>query len=150
LQAQLIQRQLGRIGLEVEIRAYPIGAFIDKINEATEPFDMALLRHEFPRPSASMLSCLFHGRNVPTASAPGCNLSRFDSPRYNRKLARAERRVGRASFDLYGKLDVELARAAAPAIPITHPARAVLVSARAGCHRFSRPLLDLSTVCLTR
>ena len=68
---------------------------------------------------------------------------------YNRRLGRAERLRGSPSFRLYGTLDVELARAA-PAIPITHPARAVIVSRRAGCHNFKRALFDLSAVCLKR
>jgi len=39
---------------------------------------------------------------------------------------------------------------AAPAVPYLLPNTGVLVSRRAGCHRFNRPLFDLATVCLTR
>jgi peptide/nickel transport system substrate-binding protein len=149
-QAQLVRQMLRRIGLEVEIRAFPSDVFASKISTRGEPFDMALVRHELPRASASILSCWFHGRNVPTATAPGCNLSRFDSRPFNRRLAQAERLVGQQSFERFGRLDVDLARKAAPVIPITHPARAVIVSRRVGCHRFGRPLLDLAAVCLRR
>ena len=95
-----------------------------------------------------MLNCMFHRANIPSPPEAGATLSRFDSRRYSSRLARAERLVGQARSRLYGALDIELARDAAAAVPIVHPARAVIVSRRAGCHRFSRPLFDLATVCL--
>jgi peptide/nickel transport system substrate-binding protein len=146
VQAQHVQERLRQIGIEVELRVFPQPVVVDKLDTPGEPFDIGLVRWELRNPSPGQLSCWFHGRNAPTARG-GCNVSRFNSPRYNRLLDRAERLVGAPSFRLYGKLDVELARAA-PAIPITHPARAVIVSSRAGCHQFDDPLFDLAAACL--
>jgi ABC-type transport system substrate-binding protein len=148
-QAQLVRRYLRPIGIEVEIQAFPQRVNADRLGRPREPFDIGLIRWELRHPSPGQLSCWFHGRNIPTATG-GCNLSRFNSPYYNRSLGRAERLVGPPSFRLLGRLDVALARDAAPAIPITHPARAVIVSRRAGCHSFKRPLFDLAAVCLKR
>jgi peptide/nickel transport system substrate-binding protein len=148
-QAHVIRDRLRRIGLEVEIRPFPEAVSAQKLGVPREPFDIGLVRWELRHPSPGQLSCWFDGRNVPTALG-GCNLSRFNSPRFNRLLRQAERAIGARRFRLYGKLDIQLARDAAPAIPITHPARAVIVSRRAGCHRFSRPLFDLAAVCMKR
>ena len=143
-QAQSVRERLRRIGIDVEIRSFPQVVMGTKLATPGEPFDIGLVRSEIGSPTADVLNCWFHSRNI-----PGCNISRFKSTRYNRLLDRAARLVGPPSFHLYGTLDIELARAA-PAIAITHPHRAVIVSARAGCHTFKKPLFDLADVCLKR
>ena len=146
-QTKLIQESLRQIGIEAEIKTFPHPVFLRKVSTPGEPFDIANSIGFVPGyPDHTLLNCMFHGRFIPPAE--GCNYFYFNSPRYNRLLDRAERLVGSARFRLYGRLDVELARDAAPAVPFLLPNTGVLVSKRAGCHRFNRPLFDLATVCL--
>lgn len=146
-QTKLIQASLRQIGIEAEIKGFPHPVFLRKVSTPGEPFDIAnSIGFGGGYPDDTLLNCMFHGRFIPPA---GCNYFYFNSPRYNRLLDRAERLVGSARHRLYGRLDVELARDAAPAAPYLLPNTGVLVSRRAGCHRFSRPLFDLATVCLT-
>jgi peptide/nickel transport system substrate-binding protein len=146
-QTKLIQKSLRQIGIETEVKTFPHPVFLRKVFTPGEPFDIAnSIGFVSGYPDHTLLNCMFHGRFVPPAE--GCNAFYFNSPRYNRLLDRAERLVGPARFRLYGRLDVELARDAAPGVPYTLPNTGVLVSKRAGCHRFDRPLFDLATVCL--
>ena len=146
-QTKLIQASLRQIGIEAEIKTFPHPVFLRKVSTPGEPFDIAnSIGFVTGYPDHTLLNCMFHGRGIPPAE--GCNYFYFNSPRYNRLLDRAERLVGSARFRLYGRLDVELARDAAPAVPYLLPNTGVLVSKRAGCHRFDRPLFDLATVCL--
>jgi peptide/nickel transport system substrate-binding protein len=146
-QTKLIQEALRRIGIDAEIKEFPHSVFLDKVRTPGEPFDLANsvgFVNGYGDPT--VLNCMFERREIPPAD--GCNWFNFDSPRYNRLLDRAEGLVGPARFKLYGQLDVELARDAAPAVPYLLPKSAVLVSKRAGCHHFDRPLFDLASVCL--
>ncbi|HEX4746709.1 MAG TPA: ABC transporter substrate-binding protein [Gaiellaceae bacterium] len=146
-QTKLIQESLRQIGIEAEIKTFPHPVFLRKVSTPGEPFDIAnSIGFPVGHPDHTVLNCMFHGRWIPPAE--GCNYFYFNSPYYNRLLDRAERLVGPARFRLYGRLDVELARDAAPAVPFVLGNTGVLVSKRAGCHRFDRPLLDLATVCL--
>jgi peptide/nickel transport system substrate-binding protein len=146
-QNKVIQASLRQIGIEAEIKTFPHPVFLRKVSTPGEPFDIAnSIGFVTGYPDHTLLNGMFHGRSIPPAEC--CNYFYFNSPRYNRLLDRTESLVGPARFRLYGRLDVELARDAAPAVPFGLPNTGVLVSRRAGCHRFNRPLWDLATVCL--
>ena len=146
-QSKLIQARLRQIGIEAEIKTFPHPVFLKKVSTPGEPFDIAnSIGFVSGYPDHTLLNCMFHGRLIPPAE--GCNYFYFNSPRYNRLLDRAERLLGPARYRLYGRLDVELARDAAPGVPYLLPNTGVLISERAGCARFDRPLFDLATVCL--
>src|SRR5262249_48654647 len=147
-QSKLIQARLRQIGIEAEIKTFPHPVFLAKMFTPGEPFDFANgIGFTTGYPDHTVLNCMFDGRERPPAVG-GCNVFGFNSARYNRLLDRAQLLVGPARFRLYGRLDVELARDAAAAAPILLPRLGILVSNRAGCHRFDRPLFDLAAVCL--
>jgi ABC-type transport system substrate-binding protein len=148
-QSRLIQARLQRIGITAEIKTFPHAVLLKKLATPGEPFDIAnSIGYGSGYPNETLLNCLFHRRWIPPAD--GCNVFNFSSPHYDRLLDRAERSVGAARSRLYSRLDLELARDAAPAVPYLMPRTGVLVSRRVGCHRFDRPLFDLASVCLTR
>jgi ABC-type oligopeptide transport system substrate-binding subunit len=91
---------------------------------------------------STYLNSLLDGRFVGTN-----NWSHFDSPKYNHLLRRAARLRGEERYRTYGKLDIELARDAAPMVAISYLNRPTLVSKRVGCIVL-RPELDLTAVCL--
>lgn len=149
-QSKLVQQRLRLIGIEAEIKTFPHAVFLRKLTTPGEPFDLAnSLGFVSGYPDHTALNCMFHRRGIPPAP-DGCNYFYFDSPRFNRLLDRADRLVGPARFRAYGRLDIELARDAAPAVPYIMPTAPVLVSKRASCHRFDRPLYDLAVLCLAR
>ena len=149
-QTRLIQESLRRIGIDAEIKTFPHPVFLRRVLTPGEPFDLAnSIGFVSGYPDHWVLNCMFHRRWIPPAEG-GCNVFHYSSPRHNRLLDRAERLVGAARYRLYGRLDVELARDAAPGVPTVSTKVSVLVSRRAGCHRFNRPLFDLARVCLTR
>ena len=149
-QSKLVQQRLRLIGIEAEIKTFPHPVFLRKLTTPGEPYDLAnSLGFVSGYPDHTALNCMFHRRGRPPAP-DGCNYFYFDSPRFNRLLDRADKLVGPARFRAYGRLDVELARDAAPAVAYIMPTTSVLVSKRAGCHRFDRPIYDLAVLCVAR
>jgi ABC-type transport system substrate-binding protein len=144
--AQVLERNLKAIGLDVEIRRFAPGVYFSKVATPGEPFDIAyagLLDNTLdPR---SFLEGMFDGRTI---GRPGfVNWSYFDSARVNRLLDRAAALSGESRYRAYGELDVQISRDAAPAVPYAYDNALTLVSARTGCV-VVKPYLSLAAVCL--
>ena len=141
-QAQVLKRNLAAIGLRVQVTQRPSRAHFAKIYDPREPWDIASLgwTADYPDP-AQYLNALF-------AAGGAVNVG-FDSPTYNRLLAKAARLRGAARYRAYGELDVRLARDAAPYVAIHFAIEPTLVSARVprGCV-VPNPSLDLAAVCV--
>jgi ABC-type transport system substrate-binding protein len=144
-QAQIVKQDLKKIGLDVAIKAFPSALLFQKLGTRGEPFDMGWIGFQTSEPDPVFLSLLFDGSTIGTPA--NSNWSYFDSPKYNRLLHQASRRTGEARYRSYGKLDVELARDAAPGVAYSADNALALVSARTGCVVVN-PYLDLGAVCL--
>jgi ABC-type transport system substrate-binding protein len=145
--AQIVKRDLARIGLDVEIRAIPGGAYFDRLGSADEPFDIAYFNWaaDYLDPYA-YINVPFDGRFIGAQ-----NVARFDSAKYNRLMRRAARLQGGARYRAYGDLDVQLARDAAPFVATEYFNVPTLVSRRVDPRCIVlRPGLDLTAVCLKR
>jgi peptide/nickel transport system substrate-binding protein len=145
---QIVKRQLAEIGLDVEVRGFPLhtasGAYYARLATLGEPWDLALglWQPSYVDPYA-YLNQLLDGRY-----AGGTNFTRFDSRLYNQQLRQAARELqvsGRSRA--YRGLDVTLARTAAPLAAVDFLKEPTLVSNRVGCIVL-RPVLDLTAVCL--
>jgi peptide/nickel transport system substrate-binding protein len=143
-QAQILQRDLKRIGLELTIEPRPGELHFQKLATPGEPFDFGW-QGWGTGPDPSFLDGMFNGKWIPKEG--NSNRSYFDSPRYNRMLNAASRLTGSARNRAYGRLDVLLARDAAPAIAYAHDNALTLVSRRTDCVVLN-PTLDLAAVCL--
>jgi ABC-type transport system substrate-binding protein len=141
-QAQILQKNLRAIGLELEIKQLA-GTLQDKLRTPGEPFDLGRARL-FTSPDPTLLH-IFDGRTI--GQSGSVNFSYFDSPKYNRLLDQASHLTGAARYRAYGELDVMLSRDAAPAIPISVVNALAFVSKRTGCVVMN-PFLDLTAVCL--
>ncbi len=141
-QAQIVKANLAKIGLDVEIKKIPVSAYFQKVATPGERFDIAWAGWLADVPDPSLLNDLFAGER-----SPDPNWSHFDSPSYNAQLDRASRLVGPARYRAYGRLDVDLARDAAPAIAYAYDNALTLVSKRVGCIVLN-PYLDLAAACL--
>ena len=73
----------------------------------------------------------------------------LDDPATNRKLEAAAHLTGAARYPAYGRLDVELARNLAPAVPYAIFNHTAFVAARIGCVKMS-PIYgaSLGALCL--
>jgi peptide/nickel transport system substrate-binding protein len=143
-QAQILQRDLKRIGLEATINQFPSSILFQKYGVPGEPFDIGWIGW-MGNPDPGLLDCLFNGKWI--GKQGGCNYSYFNSPHYNRLLSTASRLSGIARSRAFGQIDVQLARDAAPAIAYAYDNALTLVSSRTGCVVLN-PSLDLAAVCL--
>ena len=143
--AQVIKQELARIGLHVDVKTFPFGEYVDRIHNQTEPWDIAwsLWGPDYLDP-ATYLNSLLDGQFVATN-----NWAHFNSRKYNVLLRRADLLRGNARYRTYGKLDVDLARDAAPIVAISYLNQPTLVSSRVDPRCvILRPELDLTAVCL--
>jgi len=141
-QAQIVKQNLARIGIRVEVKAFPGVALFEKLATPGAPFDIGWVGWLSDFPDPSVLNDLFHG-----ARSPETNYSRLDSPPFNRRLARVATLTGAERYREYGRLDVELARDAAPAVAYAYDNALTLVSERVGCVVVN-PYLNLAAACL--
>jgi peptide/nickel transport system substrate-binding protein len=145
-QSQIIVRDLKPIGIRVVVKKLPGPAFFQQLFTPGTPFDMALFGYapDYWDPYA-MLNYLFNGRLIGTPYSS--NVGRFDSPKYNGLLAAAAKLTGSSRYRALGKLDINLARNAAPMAPYETERVSSFVSKRVACIVVN-PLLDLAAVCL--
>ena len=144
-QAQILKQNLDTIGIELEVVQFPGQLLFEKLATDAGLFDIGRAGWQHS-PDPAWFSDLFDGRTI---GQPGVtNWSYFNSPRYNRLFDEARRLpAGPERNRAFGKLDVELSRNAAPAIPYVNGNAATFVSARTGCVVLN-PWLDLAAVCL--
>ena len=146
-QGQVLAANLKKIGIVVEIKAFPSPVLFSRMATPGEPFDIGWQGWiDIAPPGDTILNFMFDGRTIANAPDFG-NVSYFDSPKYNRLLEQASRLTGDERERAYSALDVDISKNAAPAIPISYDRVLNLVSARTGCVVVN-PNLDLTAVCL--
>jgi ABC-type transport system substrate-binding protein len=145
-QAQIVKDNLSKIGVEVEVKAFPGPVLFGRLATPGEPFDIGWIGWIGGTADPSILNWMFDGRTIADAPNFG-NYSYFDSPKYSRLLEEASRMTGAKRDQAYRELDVMLSRDAAPAIPFAGLNAWAFVSARVGCVVMN-PNLDLTAVCL--
>ena len=149
--AQLIQAELAPLGISVEIKAFDISLLFARVGTRGEPFDMSLggWAADYPDPS-SVLNTLFDGRSI--AATGNNDITYFNDPAYNRRLAAAARLSGLPRDLAYQALDADLTRKAAPGAPLFDDVSESFFSARvgSGC-KIYQPVygIDLAALCLT-
>jgi peptide/nickel transport system substrate-binding protein len=143
--AQILQRNVKPIGIQVEITQLPTALFFQKLFTPREPYDLVWLGWVAAYNDPQYFMDLFDGRLIGQPESP--NFSRFSSSTYNRLIARASRLTAAARYQAYGELDVRLTRDAAPAIAYANGNSWAFVSGRTGCVVMN-PYFDLTSVCL--
>jgi peptide/nickel transport system substrate-binding protein len=148
---QILHDNLKAIGLDVEVHQFPSPVLFSKLATPGEPFDIGWIGYITSQPydPGAELSSLFDGRTIPK---PGTNqdfrdYSYFDSAHYNRLFDKAATLGARVRDRFYGRLDLDIARNAAPMAAYAFDNVFTLVSARTGCVVVN-PGIDLTAVCL--
>jgi peptide/nickel transport system substrate-binding protein len=146
--AQLAKQQLAEIGLQVEIKAFPVhiqkAEYLNQLVASDEPWDMALVVWYPNLPdSLAYINLLLDGRNIGVS-----NVAHFASSSFDAEMRRAAATLEATKRqEAYGALDVRLARDAAPLAALSVLSEATFVSKRVGCIVL-RPQLDLVAACL--
>jgi ABC-type transport system substrate-binding protein len=145
--AQIIQANLRAIGIDVQIQQFPNVVQIARQGTRGEPFDLAIERYDVPWVDPyEYVNLLLDGRTI--TAMGNTDQSYFDSPHYNRLIDRAGSRSGRARYDAYGKLAVDIAVNAAPMAAFADRNNKFFVSSRVGCVTAGAHNVDLAGLCL--
>jgi YVTN family beta-propeller protein len=146
--AKIVKANLRAIGIEVELKNYGDNHFA-RIQRRDEPYDMAVVGwiSDYPDP-VDVLSQL-DGRTI--RDDGNSNTAQFDDAAYNRRLDAAKGLPSPARELALGKLDVDVARTAAPWAAVANDRSHHFFSARIGCQRYN-PLygVDLARLCIRR
>ena len=139
-QAQIVKTDLAKIGLRVRITSLPSAKMFAQEDTPGAPFDLAWdgWIPDYPDPEAMLNSILDDSSDGPT----------FKDPAYQRKLAKAARLSGPERYLTYGKLDLDLARNAAPLAAFDNLTDNAFFSARIGCQTYGIYGIDLAALCL--
>ena len=146
--AQIFQRNLRHLGLDVTIRYFPFYKVIERAGTRGESFDIAITAWsvDYADP-VTFFGPLLNGNNLRSVGNSG--LSYFDRPRYNREIARIDRLRDSARRDAWARLDVEMMRRDPPWAPVMNGTQRDFVSETFGCYIFQPVIghLDLNVAC---
>ncbi len=139
--AQIVKGNLAAIGIDVQVKTFPLGALFTRVARKGEPFDLAWgeWAADYPDPD-NFLNLLLEGGTV---------LPTFDNPAFKRKLADTARLSGPARYLTYGSLDADLGRNGAPLIAYGNMLSQDFFSARMGCQVYHPVFsVDLAGLCI--
>jgi peptide/nickel transport system substrate-binding protein len=144
--AQIVQENLKKIGLDVEIQTFPSPVALDKMGTRGEPFDIGIFGLTCDPDPECFLRTL-DGRTI-TASN-NFDFSYFDAPWYNRRFAKVSALpLGRARERAFFRLDMQVASREAPLVALVERTSAWLFSRRAGCIAYAGAFVDVASLCL--
>jgi peptide/nickel transport system substrate-binding protein len=146
--AQVVQYNLGKMGIDTEIRTFDRQVQHEKIATRGEAFDIALDAWvaDYPDP-ANFMNVLLDGTRIQDAN--NTNVAYFNDAATNRKLAQAARLFGPERLAAYRALDASVMKDRAPVAPFANAMNKVFVSSSLGCFVHS-PIygnVNLAAVC---
>jgi ABC-type transport system substrate-binding protein len=142
-EARIIRRDLKPIGIDVQVKEFPVGTYFSRIARRGEPFDLAVVGWSFEADPISPLGIF--------ANIPDSNLSRFKDAAFNRRLTVAAKLSGLKRYRAARRLALELERDWAPAAAIATTTSRDFFSARIGCQIYQPEFgMDLAALCVRR
>ena len=146
--AEIVQANLRAIGMDVEVRNHGERHWA-LIQRRGEPYDMAVAGwiSDYPDP-VDVLNQL-DGRTI--REDGNLNTAHFNDRAYNRRLDAAKDLPSPARELALGKLDVDVARTAAPWAAVANDQTHHFFSGRIGCQRYSALYgVELASLCIRR
>jgi ABC-type transport system substrate-binding protein len=144
--AQIVQENLKRIGLDVQIQTFPSPVALAKMGTRGEPFDIGIFGLVCDPDPACFLRTL-DGRTI-TATG-NLDFSYFDARWYSRRFAKLSALpFGPARDRAFARLDAQVASREAPLVALVERNFAVLFSKRAGCIKYASAFVDVASLCL--
>ena len=145
-EAQIITRDLKPLGIDVQVKEFPLGDYFVRIGRRGEPFDLAVVGWSVSADPAAVLE-IFDGSAVGPKN--NANASYFNDPAFNRKLKAAAKLSGVKRYRAYSRLALELERDSAPAAAIGTSTSRDFFSGRIGCQVYQSVYgIDLAALCL--
>jgi peptide/nickel transport system substrate-binding protein len=145
--AQIVQADLAKIGLDVQIVTLPSPVALDKMGTRGEPFDIGIWGLTCGWDPACFLGQL-DGRTI--TAAGNLDLSYYDSPHFNRLFdAASVLPFGPARDRTFAKLDADVAGHVAPLVALLQRNAGYLFSKRVGCISYAGGWLNYGALCLT-
>jgi peptide/nickel transport system substrate-binding protein len=146
-EAQIIRRDLQPLGIDVQVKEFPISTFYDRISRRGEPFDLAANGWYSNTTDPAQNLEIFDGSTI--TADDNSNFSYLNDPAFDRQLRAAATLSGARRYRTYRQLDLELERDLAPAAAFATTASRDFFSARMGCQLY-QPVygIDLAGLCL--
>ncbi len=141
--AAILRSNLRAIGIELDVRQFPVGEFFERVQTPDEPWDLTYWNWIFDYADpATFINDQFAEGMQPLSQA-------VTDPELERRMAAAARLTGDERLRAYARLDRDLAVEAAPAAPFASGTITHLISARMGCPVL-HPIygLDLAALCI--
>ena len=132
--AEIVKANLRAIGINVEIREVGVSLYA-RVARRGEPFDLALGGWVADQPDPLDFLRLLDGRTIKPDG--NLNLAYFDDPAYDRRLDAALRLRSPAREIALGRLDIHVARTAAPWAALANERGYDFFSARVGCQAYN-------------
>jgi len=136
--AQVVQYDLKQIGLNCEITSLDRVVETTKAgNRSTNDYDLLLngWGQDYPDPY-DFINVLLDGSGIKPDN--NVNLSYFNQPTWNKRIANAAKLAGAARYKAYAKLDHDLMAGPAPLAPYINTNARILMSKRVGCYVYSQ------------
>lgn len=145
--SQVIQQNLKKIGINVQIKQFERAVQFEKEGTRGEPFDLGDegWLADYPDPY-DFINVLLNGENIQATG--NVNFAYFDNPTYNRRMDRAARLSGEDRSSTYAQLDADIAKNQAPLASWDYINNQDFFSARIGCQIWSAYTMDLTQLCL--
>jgi peptide/nickel transport system substrate-binding protein len=141
---QILRSNLAAIGIDLEVRKFPIPQLFERIQRPDEPFDIAYSNWFFDYADPVSYINLQFGDE-------GFFHGPLEDPRWQRRMDDVASLTGERRIRAYATLDRELAAEAAPAVPFATGSSTYFLSARVGC-QVLHPIygLDLAALCIKK
>jgi YVTN family beta-propeller protein len=139
--AQILRSNLDAIGIDLDVRQFPLEEYFSRLHRPGEPWDLAWSNWFFDYPDpASFINDQFAVPNQPTS---------IDDPTALRRMSAAARLSGAARRRAYAQVDRYLAERVVSAAPFASGTITHFLSARIGC-QILHPVyaLDLAALCV--
>ncbi|MDT4940179.1 MAG: hypothetical protein QOJ34_268 [Pseudonocardiales bacterium] len=146
-EAEIVRADLKPLGIDVQVKQFPLQTFFARIGRRDEPFDLAVSGWGNGSTDPADILDLFDGASI--HASDNLNFSYLDNPEFNRKLHAAAELSGSRRYRTYARLELELERDLAPVAAFASNANRDFFSARVGC-QLDQPVygMDLGALCL--
>jgi YVTN family beta-propeller protein len=146
-EAEIIRRDLQPLGIDVQVKAFPLNEYYDLIGRRGEPFDLAVTGWYSNITDPAQDLDIFDGSTI--SADNNQDLSYLNDPALDRQLHAAATLSGARRYSTYRQLALEVERDLAPAATFATTASRDFFSARMGC-QLDQPLydIDLAALCL--
>ncbi len=147
--AQIVKANLRAIGIDVRVKLLPAELMFERISTKGHPFDMVIEAWYADVADPANFLMLFDGNSIQRRA--NFNTSYLDDPVFNRRIEAANGLSGPRRYIAHGRLDLDLARSAAPWAAYANETSHDFFSARMGCQVY-QPLygMDLAALCIRK